>query len=135
MFIFIKNKSILNMKAAIAEDIDSYIAGFPEDIQKRLEQVRTTISKAAPKAEEAIKYAMPTFVLHGNLVHFAAFKNHIGFYPAPTGMRAFKKDLAPYKTGKGSVQFPLDKPLPLTLISKMVRMRVQENLLKKSKKK
>jgi uncharacterized protein YdhG (YjbR/CyaY superfamily) len=123
------------MKAAIAEDIDSYIADFPEDIQKRLEEVRATIKKAAPKAEEAIKYAIPTFVLNGNLVHFAAFKNHIGFYPAPTGMKAFAKDLAPYKTGKGSVQFPLDKPMPLTLITKIVKMRVQENLLKKSKKK
>jgi len=123
------------MKGAIAEDIDSYIAGFPEDIQKRLEQVRATIRKAAPKAEEAIKYAMPTFVLQGNLVHFAAFKNHIGFYPAPTGMAAFKKDLAPYKTGKGSVQFPLDKPMPLALITRIVKMRVQENLAKKSKKK
>lgn len=123
------------MKAAIAEDIDSYIADFPEDIQKRLEQVRATIKKAAPKAEEVIKYAIPTFVLNGNLVHFAAFKNHIGFYPAPTGMKAFQKDLAAYKTGKGSVQFPLDKPVPLTLVTKIVKMRVQENLLKKSKKK
>jgi len=117
------------------EDIDSYIAGFPEDIRERLEQVRATIRKAAPQAEEAIKYAMPTFVLNGNLVHFAAFKNHIGFYPAPTGMAAFKKDLAPYHTGKGSVQFPLDKPVPLSLITKIVKMRVQENLAKKSKKK
>jgi len=123
------------MKAALAEDIDSYIADFPEDIQKRLEQVRATIKKAAPQAEEAIKYAIPTFVLNGNLVHFAAFKNHIGFYPAPTGMAAFKKDLAPYKQGKGSVQFPLDKPMPLPLITKIVKMRVQENLAKKSKKK
>jgi len=117
------------------EDIDSYIAGFPEDIRERLEQVRATIRKAAPQAEEAIKYAMPTFVLNGNLVHFAAFKNHIGFYPAPTGMAAFKKDLAPYHTGKGSVQFPLDKPVPLSLITKIVKMRVEENLAKKAKKK
>jgi len=123
------------MKAAIAEDIDSYIAGFPDDIQKRLEQVRATIQKAAPQAEEAIKYAIPTFVLNGNLVHFAAFKNHIGFYPAPTGMKAFKKDLAPYKQGKGSVQFPLDRPMPLALITKIVKMRVEENLAKKMKKK
>jgi uncharacterized protein YdhG (YjbR/CyaY superfamily) len=123
------------MKGAIAEDIDSYIAEFPDDIQKRLEQVRATIHKAAPKAEEAIKYAIPTFVLNGNLVHFAAFKNHIGFYPAPTGMKAFEKDLAPYKQGKGSVQFPLDKPMPLALITKIVKMRVEENQLKKTKKK
>jgi uncharacterized protein YdhG (YjbR/CyaY superfamily) len=123
------------MKGAIAEDIDSYIAEFPDDIQKRLEQVRATIRKAAPKAEEAIKYAIPTFVLNGNLVHFAAFKNHIGFYPAPTGMKAFEKDLAPYKQGKGSVQFPLDKPMPLALIAKIVKMRVKENSEKKVKKK
>ena len=122
------------MKAALAKDIDSYIADFPEDIQKRLEQVRATIKKAAPKAEEAIKYAIPTFVLHGNLVHFAAFKNHIGFYPAPTGMKAFEKDLAPYKQGKGSVQFPLDKPMPLALITKIVKMRVAESLAKAKKK-
>lgn len=115
------------MRGALPEDIDSYIAGFPEDVQKRLGQMRATIRKAAPKAEEAIKYAMPTFVLHGNLVHFAAFKNHIGFYPAPTGMEAFKKDLAPYKTGRGSVQFPLDKPLPLALITRIVKLRVREN--------
>jgi uncharacterized protein YdhG (YjbR/CyaY superfamily) len=123
------------MKGAIAEDIDSYIAEFPDDIQKRLEQVRATIRKAAPKAEEAIKYAIPTFVLNGNLVHFAAFKNHIGFYPAPTGMKAFKEALAPYKQGKGSVQFPLDKPMPLALITRIVKMRVEENQLKKTKKK
>jgi len=123
------------MKTAIAEDIDSYIAGFPDDIQKRLEQIRAAIQKAAPQAEETIKYAIPTFVLNGNLVHFAAFKNHIGFYPAPTGMVAFKKDLAPYKQGKGSVQFPLDKPMPLALITKIVKMRMQENLAKKLKKK
>lgn len=123
------------MKGAIAEDIDSYIAEFPDDIQKRLEQVRAAIRKAAPKAEEAIKYAIPTFVLNGNLVHFAAFKNHIGFYPAPTGMKAFEKDLAPYKQGKGSVQFPLDKPMPVALITKIVKMRVRENSEKKVNKK
>lgn len=123
------------MKTTLAEDIDTYIAGFPVDIQKQLEQVRATIQKAAPKAEEAIKYAIPTFVLNGNLVHFAAFKNHIGFYPAPTGLKAFKKDLAPYKQGKGSVQFQLDKPMPLALITKIVKMRVEENLAKKVKKK
>lgn len=97
--------------------------------------MRATIRKAAPKAEEAIKYAMPTFVLHGNLVHFAAFKNHIGFYPAPTGMEAFKKDLALYKTGRGSVQFPLDKPLPLALITRIVKLRVSENTARAAVKK
>jgi uncharacterized protein YdhG (YjbR/CyaY superfamily) len=112
------------------ESIDEYIAGFPKEIQVLLKSVRTTIRKAAPKAEEAIKYAIPTFILNGNLVHFAAFKSHIGFYPAPIGMEAFKKELAPYASGKGSVQFPLDKPLPLTLISKIVKFRVAQNLEK-----
>jgi uncharacterized protein YdhG (YjbR/CyaY superfamily) len=115
-------------------NIDEYIAGFPKDIQRLLEQMRLTIKKAAPAAEETIKYAMPTFTLHGNLVHFAAFKNHIGFYPVPTGIEAFKKELAAYKGGKGSVQFPIDKPLPLGLVAKIAKFRVIENT-KKTKKK
>ena len=106
--------------------IDAYIAQFPNDIQQRLQEVRKTIQKAAPGATEAIKYAMPTFVLNGNLVHFAAFKNHIGFYPTPTGVSGFVKDLAPYVQGKGSVQFPLDKKTPLALIRKIVLYRVRE---------
>ncbi|MEJ7739844.1 MAG: DUF1801 domain-containing protein [Chitinophagaceae bacterium] len=115
--------------------IDEYIAGFPEDIQKMLKQIRATIRKAAPHAEETIKYAMPTFTLNGNLVHFAAYKNHIGFYPVPTGIEAFKKELSIYKGAKGSVQFPLDKPMPLNLIAKIVKFRVKENLeLAKTKK-
>ena len=118
------------MKTTQAENIDAYIAGFPEDIQKRLESMRATIRKAAPEAEEDIKYAIPTFTLNGNLVHFAAFKNHIGFYPAPTGIEAFKKETAPYEAGKGSLQFPLDKPLPLALVTKIVKYRVKENLKK-----
>lgn len=119
------------------KDIDAYIAGFPKNIQLLLQQVRTTIQKAAPKAEEAISYAIPTFKLNGsNPVHFAGFKNHIGFYPAPTGMEAFKKDFARYKTGKGSVQFPLDEPMPTALITRIVKFRMQENLQKaKAKKK
>ena len=117
-------------------EIGEYIAGFPKDIQKILEQIRVTIKEAAPEAEETISYAIPTFTLKGNLVHFAAFKNHIGFYPAPTGNEAFKKELSVYKTGKGSVQFPLDKPMPLNLITKMVKFRVKENLERvKTKKK
>ena len=115
------------MKTTQAANIDAYIAEFPDDIQKRLAAMRATIKKAAPAAEEAIKYAIPTFVLNGNLVHFAAFKNHIGFYPAPTGIEAFKKETAPYEAGKGSLQFPLDKPLPLALVTKIVKFRVQEN--------
>jgi len=117
------------------KDIDQYIAGFPEDIQIILEQVRTTIQKAAPNAEETIKYVMPTFVLNGNLVHFAAFKNHIGFYPAPTESEEFRKELSIYKQGKGSVQFPLDKPMPLSLITKIVKSRVEKNSGKEKTKK
>ena len=122
------------MKTTKPNDIDEYIAGFPKDIQKVLEQVRATIKKAAPGAEEAIKYAMPTFTLHGNLVHFAAFKNHIGFYPAPTGIEEFKKELSVYEAGKGSVQFPLDKAMPLNLITKIVKFRIKKNLEKKKTK-
>jgi len=107
--------------------IDDYISGFPQEVQALLEQVRATIREAAPGAAETIKYAMPTFTLQGNLVHFAAFKNHIGFYPAPTGDPAFKQALAGYKQGKGSVQFPFDKPMPLDLIRKIVQARVREN--------
>jgi len=110
--------------------IDEYIANFPKDIQVILKKIRTTIRKAAPNAEEAIKYQMPTFVLGGNLVHFAAFKNHIGFYPVPTGIEKFKKELSVYKGAKGSVQFPLDKPIPYELIGKIVKSRVKENLEK-----
>ena len=123
------------MKATAVNDIDSYIALHPENIQKLLRQVRATISKAAPDAEEAIRYAIPTFILNGNLVHFAGFKNHIGFYPAPTGIEAFKEEIAPYEAGKGTLQFPLDKPLPISLISKIVKFRVKENLAKKPRKK
>lgn len=116
-------------------NIDEYIAGFPQNIQTLLTQIRTTIQQAAPAAEEAIKYAMPTYILNGNLVHFAAFKNHIGFYPVPSGIEAFKKELSVYKGAKGSVQFPLDKPMPLNLIAKIVKFRVQENLVKQKAKK
>jgi uncharacterized protein YdhG (YjbR/CyaY superfamily) len=110
------------------KDIDEYIAGFPDDVQEILRKIRRTIRKAAPDAEETIKYRMPTFTLKGNLVHFAAFKEHIGFYPVPTGIEAFKKELSIYEGGKGSVQFPLDKPIPYSLISKIVKFRVKENL-------
>src|SRR4051812_26060035 len=113
-----------------AQNIDEYISGFPEDIQKILETMRTTIHKAAPGAAEIISYAIPTFYLKGNLVHFAAYKNHIGFYPAASGIEAFKEKLSAYKTSKGAVQFPIDKPLPLSLISKIVKYRVKQNLEK-----
>jgi uncharacterized protein YdhG (YjbR/CyaY superfamily) len=110
--------------------IDEYIAGFPQDVREILEKVRLTIRKAAPEAQEAIKYRMPTFTMKGNLVHFAAFKRHIGFYPVPTGIEKFKNELSLYEGGKGSVQFPLDKPIPYDLISKIVKFRVEENLKK-----
>ena len=112
----------------VPKTIDEYIAGFPQDIQAILEEIRTTIRKAAPEAEEAIAYQMPTFRLKGNLVHFAAFKKHIGFYPTPTGTETFRKELSVYEGGKGSVKFPLDKPIPYSLIRKIVKFRVKENL-------
>jgi uncharacterized protein YdhG (YjbR/CyaY superfamily) len=111
-----------------AGTIEEYIAGFPKEVQKLLQEVRITIKKAAPEAEEAIKYGIPTFVLYGNLVHFGGFKNHIGFYPAPRALEAFKEELSIYKGAKGSVQFPFDEPLPLRLISKIVKYRVQKNM-------
>lgn len=114
------------------KSVDEYIKTFPAEIQKILQQVRETIKKAAPEAEETINYQIPTFKLNGNLVHFAAFKNHIGFYPAPSGQKAFEKELSVYKSGKGSVQFPLDKPMPLALIKRIVQYRVKENSSKGS---
>ena len=113
--------------------IDEYIRTFPEEVQRELEKMKKTIQEAAPEATEAIRYQMPTFRLNGkNLVHFAAFKNHIGFYPIPSGIEAFKKELSPYKQGKGSVQFPLDKPVPYELVKKIVKFRVVE-IMKESK--
>jgi uncharacterized protein YdhG (YjbR/CyaY superfamily) len=109
------------------QTIDDYIAGYPADVQAILQQIRQTIHETAPEATEAISYGMPTFKLNGNLVHFGAFKNHIGFYPVPSGMEAFKDELAAYKQGKGSVQLPLDKPMPLDLIRRIVEFRVQES--------
>lgn len=118
--------------------VDEYIAAFPRDVQDILKQVRATIKKAAPDAEETIKYRIPTFVLNGNLVHFAAFKNHIGFYPTPSGIEAFKRETAEYKFAKGSVQFPIGKPMPLGLIEAIVKFRVAEvkkkSAVKKGKK-
>ena len=113
--------------------IDEYIAGFPKDVQQILEKIRKTIHEAAPEAEEAISYQMPSFKLKGNLVYFAAFKKHIGFYPIPSGIEKFKVELSVYKQGKGSVQFPLDKPIPYGLINRIVKFRVGENLKKAAK--
>ena len=120
----------MDSNKAVATTIDEYIAMFPEDIQAVLQEIRATIKAAAPDAVEKISYQMPTFAQNGNLVHFAAFTKHIGFYPVPTGIEAFKAELAVYKQGKGSVQFPLDQPMPLDLISRIVQFRVQENLAK-----
>ena len=110
--------------------IDDYISTFPEEIQKLLEELRATIKAAAPEAVEKISYQVPTFDLKGNLVHFAAYKKHIGFYPTPSGIQAFKRELSIYESAKGSVQFPIDKPLPLKLIRRIVKFRVAENLKK-----
>lgn len=108
--------------------IDDYINTFPGDVQEILERLRQTIKEAAPAAEETINYQIPTFKLHGNLVHFAAFANHIGFYPAPSGIAAFEKELSPYEVSKGTVRFPKDQPLPYDLVSRIVQYRVSENM-------
>jgi len=110
------------------KSMDDYIAEFPKDVQEILENIRRTIKKAAPDAEETINYQMPTFTLKGNLVHFAAYNKHVGFYPTPTGIEKFNKELSVYEGAKGSVRFPLDKPIPFDLISKIVKFRVKENL-------
>ena len=123
------------MSTAKPETIDQYIAGFPADVQKLLLQVRGAIKKAAPDAGEKISYGIPTFTQNGNLVHFAAFREHIGFYATPTGHKEFEKDLAKYKQGKGSVQFPVDEPMPLALITRIVKFRVKENMEKAELKK
>ena len=115
--------------------MDEYIGTFPENVRNILNELRHAIKESAPEAEETINYQIPTFTLHGNLVHFAAFQNHIGFYPTPSGMEAFKKELASYKGAKGSVQFPIDQPLPLVLIRRIVEYRVKENIERKQKKK
>ena len=108
--------------------IDEYIESFPQETQKILREICATIKAAAPQAEEKISYQMPTFFLNGNLIHFAAFKNHIGLYPTPSGTEAFKEEIAKYKNAKGSIQLPIDEPMPLKLISRIVKSRVAENL-------
>jgi len=112
------------------QTIDEYIATFPKETQKILKEIRTTIKAAAPNAEEKISYQMPTFYLNGNLIHFAAYKNHIGIYPTPSGTEAFKKEISKYKAAKGSIQLPLEEPMPLKLIAKIVKFRVAENMKK-----
>lgn len=122
------------MSAAKAGTIDDHIRDFPKETRQKLEQIRLLIRKTAPAAEECISYGIPTFKLGGNLVHFSGYKNHIGFYPGASGIATFKKELSVYKGAKGSVQFPLDKPLPSELITKIVRFRVKENEAKTAEK-
>jgi uncharacterized protein YdhG (YjbR/CyaY superfamily) len=118
----------MKSKQTAPQTIDDYIAAFSPDIQQKLKKMRATIKKAAPGADEAIKYGLATFVLGRNLVHFGAFKNHIGFYATSSGHRQFQNELSAYKGSKGSVQFPLDKPIPFGLITRIVKFRVKENL-------
>lgn len=118
------------MKASqsVPKTTEEYIASYPREVQVVLRKVRQTIKKAAPGAQEKISYGLPTFTLNGNLVYFGGFKSHIGFYPIPTGITKFSKELSVYKQGRGSVQFPLDKPIPYGLITRIVKFRVKENL-------
>lgn len=125
----------MNAISTTPNNIDEYIAAFPEDVQEILRKVRATIQEAAPDAQETISYQIPTFTLEGNLVHFAAFKKHIGFYPAPSGIEKFKAELSAYEGAKGSVKFPLDKPIPYHLIREITEFRVRENLEKAQVKK
>ncbi len=120
----------MRMRETPPRSIDEYLEAFPVEIREKLEQLRATVKAAAPAAEERISYRMPAFYLHGNLVYFAAFKDHIGFFPTSSGVAAFETELAPYKASKGTVRFPLDAPLPLKLVAKIVRFRAAENLKK-----
>ena len=116
------------MNKKTPQSIDEYISNFPEDVQGKLDKLRAVIHEAAPHAEEKISYQMPTYALEGNLVHFAAYKKHIGFYPTPSGIENFKSELSAYKTSKGTIQFPLDEPIPYELVKEIVTFRVKENL-------
>jgi uncharacterized protein YdhG (YjbR/CyaY superfamily) len=120
----------MKTKKSAAKNIDEYIACFPRHVREFLEKMRMTIRKAAPRAEEKISYQIPCFTQEGNLVYFAAFKNHIGFYPTSSAVRQFKKELSVYEGAKGSVRFPLEQPIPYGLIGKIVKFRVKENLEK-----
>jgi len=113
------------------ETIDEYVAAFPQNVQNILQELRQTIRDSAPNAKEAISYQIPTFKLNGNLIHFAAYKHHIGFYPTPSAIKEFSKELSQYETSKGTVKFPLNKPIPLTLVKRIVKYRVKEKLEKK----
>ena len=121
------------MNRNVPEDVDEYISGFPEEVQKRLKKIREIIKKEAPDAKEVISYAMPAYKLNGMLLYYAGFKNHIGFYPMASGIAKFKKEISEYKSAKGSVQFPHNKPFPLVLIGEIVKYRVTENKILKRK--
>jgi uncharacterized protein YdhG (YjbR/CyaY superfamily) len=126
-----RNKPMASTPQAAPGDIDEYISRFPQTIQEVLQKVRMTIKKAAPEAEETIRYNMPTFYLHGHyLIYFAAFKKHISLYPAPVGSEQFGEEIEQYASGKGTLQFPLDKPIPYGLITKLVKFRAKENIAK-----
>jgi uncharacterized protein YdhG (YjbR/CyaY superfamily) len=123
----------MNNNSVSLSNIDTYISQYPAHIQDILMKLRQVIKAAAPDATEKISYQMPTFYLNGNLVHFAAYKNHIGFYPAPSGIETFREELTKYRTSKGAIQFPIDQPLPWTLIKRIVQYRVKENFSAKNK--
>ncbi len=116
------------------ENIDHYIGDFPKDVQRILRKLRSVIKKAAPQAKETIRYRIPTFTLRGYLVHFAAFKDHVSLFPTSSPMKMFKRVLSPYKVSRGTIQFPLDRPLPLTLVGRIVKFRVKENLARHKRK-
>jgi len=116
------------------ENIDDYISDFPTDVRRILRKLRSAIKKAAPQAKETISYRIPTFTLRGYLVHFAAFKDHVSLFPTSSPMKAFKRALSPYKVSRGTIQFPLDRPLPLTLVGRIVKFRVKENLARHKRK-
>jgi uncharacterized protein YdhG (YjbR/CyaY superfamily) len=126
--IALKGEAQMRSGPSVPTTIDEYIASFPREVQLRLDRIRTVIRKAAPEAEEKISYRIPTFALKGNLVHFGGFKSHVGFYPGASGIANFKTELAAYESARGSVQFPFDEPLPVSLIARIVKFRVKENL-------
>jgi uncharacterized protein YdhG (YjbR/CyaY superfamily) len=127
-FVRIKKGNVMEESKTTFNSIDEYILQFPPEVQEILENLRKAIKEAAPEAKEKISWRMPTFDLHGNLVHFAAFKNHIGFYPGASGIETFANEFSEYKSSKGAVQFPIKKPLPYDLISRIVKFRVDENI-------
>ncbi len=131
---YMKKSSTMEQSDNIPKSIDEYIAQFPQEIQEILNKLRQVIKESAPNTEEKISYGMPTFALNGNLVHFAAYKNHIGFYPTSNGITTFKQELSGYKTSKGAVQFPIGKTIPYELVSKIVKFRVSENKSKAERK-